>query len=228
LLTAWQKAFDADPVSIYGGIVAFNRPVDLAVAEATKGVFLEVMVAPDYTPEALQHLCERKNLRVLRLPSVAEPVPAAVLALKPIIGGLLVQSQDNLLIDGQNRRVVTTSQPDPALEPDLVFAMKVVKHVKSNAIVLVKDGQTVGIGPGQPNRITSLQIAVRNAGERARGSVMGSDAFFPFSDCVHAAADAGIAAIIQPGGSMRDQESIDACNEKGLPMIFTAVRHFRH
>ena len=228
LLTAWQKAFDADPVSIYGGIVAFNRTVDLAVAEATKGVFLEVMVAPDYTPEALQHLCERKNLRVLRLPAVAEPVPAAALALKPIIGGLLVQSQDNLLIDSQNRRVVTTSQPDPALEPDLVFAMKVVKHVKSNEIVLVKNGQTVGIGPGQPNRITSLQIAVRNAGEHASGSVLGSDAFFPFSDCVHAAAEAGIAAIIQPGGSMRDQESIDACNEKGLPMIFTAVRHFRH
>lgn len=228
LLAAWHLAFEADPVSIYGGIVSFNRPVDLVVAEATKGVFLEVMVAPDYTPEALLHLQERKNLRVLRLPSVASVIPDAVPAFKPIFGGMLVQSQDNLLIDEQTRRVVTTCQPDPDLEQDMVFAMKVVKHVKSNAIVLVKNGQTVGIGPGQPNRITSLQIAIRNAGDKAKGAVLGSDAFFPFSDCVLAAVEAGIAAIIQPGGSLRDQESIDACNEAGLPMIFTAVRHFRH
>ena len=228
ILTAWHLAFEADPVSIYGGIVAFNRPVDLSVAEATKGVFIEVMVAPDYTPEALLHLQERKNLRVLRLPSVASAIPDTVPAFKPIIGGMLVQSQDNRLIDEQARRVVTTSQPDPDREQDMVFAMKVVKHVKSNAVVLVKNGQTVGIGPGQPNRITSLQIAIRNAGEKAKGSIMGSDAFFPFSDCVQAAVEAGIVAIIQPGGSMRDQESIDACNEAGLPMIFTAVRHFRH
>lgn len=228
LLTAWKKAYEADSVSIYGGIVAFNRTVGIEVAAATKGVFLEVMVAPDYTPDALAHLQERKNLRILRLPSAAVPVSDQALSLKPIYGGMLVQSQDNRLIDDQVRRVVTSVQPDPAIENDLVFAMKVVKHVKSNAVVLVKDGQTVGIGPGQPNRITSLQIAIKNAGEKAKGSILGSDAFFPFRDCVHAAAAAGIAAIVQPGGSLRDQESIDACNDAGLPMVFTGIRHFRH
>lgn len=228
LLSAWKKAYDADPVSIYGGIVAFNRTVDLSVAQATKGVFLEVMVAPDYTPDALSHLRERKNLRVLRLPDIAEPLDPSRLAMKPVYGGMLVQDQDLTVFDPEKCRVVTKAQPDPSLSDDLEFAMKVVKHVKSNAIVLAKNVQTVGIGPGQPNRITSLQIAIRQAGEKAAGSVLASDAFFPFSDCVKAAAAAGIAAIIQPGGSVRDQESIDACDEAGLPMIFTGVRHFKH
>jgi phosphoribosylaminoimidazolecarboxamide formyltransferase/IMP cyclohydrolase len=227
LLSAWKKAFEADSVSIYGGIVALNRTVDLAVAQATKGVFIEVMVAPDYTPDALAHLQERKNLRVLRLPAVAAPTDTRP-AVKAVYGGILVQDQDNVIYEQDACRTVTEREADPALQADLAFAMKVVKHTKSNAIVLAKDLQTVGIGPGQPNRITSVNIAVSRAGDKAKGSVLASDAFFPFDDCVRAAAAAGVVAIIQPGGSMRDQASIDACNETGLPMVFTGIRHFRH
>ena len=141
---------------------------------------------------------------------------------------MLVQGQDNRLLDSQACRTVTGARPDPAVEADLVFAMKVVKHVRSYAIVLVKNLQTVGIGPGQPNRITSLMIALDHAGNKASGSIMGSDAFIPFSDCIDAAAKGGIAAIIQPGGSIRDQAVIDACNQNGIAMLFTGMRHFRH
>ncbi len=228
LLDAWYKAFEADKVSIYGGIVAMNRIITLEVAQATKGVFLEVLIAPDFTPDALEHLQERKNLRILRLPGCADAIPTGALTLKHIYGGLLVQDQDTTLYNPAEAKVVTEQQPDAALQDDLDFAMKVVKHTKSNAIVLIKDRQTVGIGPGQPNRITSLQIALTQAGEKSQGAILGSDAFFPFPDCVEAAAAGGIAAIIQPGGSIRDQESIDACNKAGLAMIFTGTRHFRH
>ncbi len=228
LLSAWTKAYEADKVSIYGGIVAMNRTVDLAVAQATKGVFLEVFVAPDFTPEALENLQARKNLRILRLPDVAKPIPTGAHSLKQIYGGLLVQDQDGQLFNDSDCQVVTQAKPDAALQADLVFAMKVVKHVKSNAIVLVKNLQTVGIGPGQPNRITSVEIALKNAGEKAVGSILGSDAFFPFADCVETAANGGVIAIIQPGGSIRDQESVDACDKRNMPMIFTGMRHFRH
>ena len=228
LLQAWQKAYEADSVSIFGGIVAFNRNVDLTVAEATKGVFLEVIVAPDYTQEALSELQSRKNLRILRLPEAARPYAQGSLAYKPIFGGLLVQDQDCSVLDDNKLVLATETKPDESMRDDLIFAMKVVKHVKSNAIVLAKNRQTVGIGPGQPNRITAVQIAVNNAGGQAQGSIMASDAFFPFSDCVEAAADAGIAAIIQPGGSVRDQESVDACNKHNLPMLMTGQRHFKH
>ena len=228
LVTAWKKAYAADPVSIYGGIVACNGVVDESFVAATKGVFLEVMVAPDYTPEALALLQERKNLRVLRLPAVAAPADTARPALKAVYGGLLVQSQDTTVLDWSECRTVTRKALDPALKADLELAMTVVKHVKSNAIVLAKGGQTVGIGPGQLNRVTSVEIAVKLAGEHAAGAVMASDAFFPFDDCVRVAAAAGIRAIIQPGGSIRDQQSIDACDELGLAMVFTGQRHFRH
>ncbi|HBP38184.1 MAG TPA: bifunctional phosphoribosylaminoimidazolecarboxamide formyltransferase/inosine monophosphate cyclohydrolase [Clostridiales bacterium] len=228
LLAAWTKAYEADSVSIYGGIVAMNRTVDLAVAQATKGVFLEVLVAPDFTPEALENLQARKNLRILRLPGAADPFAPGSRCFKQVYGGLLVQDQDTVVYDPAAARTVTTAQPNAMMQADFEFAMKVVKHVKSNAIVLVKDRQTVGIGPGQPNRITSLEIALKHAGAKAAGSILGSDAYFPFSDCVEAAAQGGVAAIIQPGGSIRDQESIDACNKLGLAMVFTGTRHFRH
>jgi phosphoribosylaminoimidazolecarboxamide formyltransferase/IMP cyclohydrolase len=227
LLTAWQKAYAADPVSIFGGIVAFNRPVDLAVAQATKGVFIEVMLAPAYSDEALANLQERKNLRVLLLPDI-QALDKTRPALKAVYGGLLVQDQNSSLLPAEGYKTVTSAQLDPALAKDLEFAMKVVKHVKSNAIVLAKDGQTVGIGPGQPNRVTSVEIALRRAGEKAAGAVLASDAFFPFADWVPAAVTAGVAAVIQPGGSVRDQESIDACNEAGLAMVFSGMRHFCH
>lgn len=228
LLTAWHKAYEADSVSIFGGILACNRTVDLAVAKATKGIFLEVLVAPDFTEEGLAELQTRKNLRILHLPGCDQPAAGGHPAFKPISGGLLVQDEDRSVVDPDTLRVATEASPPEALTDDLVFAMKVVKHTKSNAIVLVRDRQTVGIGPGQPNRITSVEIAIGNAKNKAKGAVMASDAFFPFPDCVEAAAAAGICAIIQPGGSIRDQESIDACNAHQLPMLMTGIRHFRH
>lgn len=228
LLEAWHKAYEADSVSIYGGIVAMNQTVTLDVALATKGVFLEVLIAPDFTADALEELQTRKNLRILHLPGCSNPITPGSLMTKQVYGGLLVQDQDTILYDQSAAKVVTEKSPDARHQADLDFAMKVVKHVKSNAIVLVKDLQTVGIGPGQPNRITSLQIALDHAGEKSQGAILGSDAFFPFSDCVDAAAKGGIVAIIQPGGSIRDQESITACNQNGIAMIFTGTRHFRH
>lgn len=228
LAKAWKKAYVADSVSIYGGVVAMNRQVTLDVALATRGVFLEVLVAPDFSADALAELQARKNLRILRLPDCAAPIRPGALFLKQIYGGLLVQDQDTAVYNNDELRVVTYCQPDESLQGDLEFAMKVVKHVKSNAIVLVKNRQTIGIGPGQPNRITSLQIALKHAGDKAVGSVMSSDAFFPFRDCVDAAAAGGVSVIIQPGGSIRDQDSIDACNMHGLAMLFTGMRHFRH
>lgn len=228
ILKSWRKAYEADSVSIFGGIVALNRPVTLAVAEEMKPVFLEVIVAPSFDSDALELLSSKKNLRLLELPEVADPIPEGSVMLKQVFGGLLIQDQDTNVLNSDEIGIPTIAKPDEAMQADLVFAMKVVKHVKSNAIVLVKDQQTVGIGPGQPNRITSAQIAIKNAGDKAAGSIMGSDAFFPFADTVEAAAEAGIKAIIQPGGSIRDQESIEACDKHGIAMLMTGIRHFRH
>jgi phosphoribosylaminoimidazolecarboxamide formyltransferase/IMP cyclohydrolase len=225
---AWKKAFEADKVSIYGGIVAANRDIDAATAAGMAEIFLEVIVAPSYTNEALDILLTKKNLRVLQLPKVGEPVRAGEIDIKKVLGGILVQDYNSDTPSRDDWETVTEENVDNEYADDLLFAMKVVKHVKSNAIVLVKNKQTVGIGPGQPNRITSTRIAIENAGSDAEGSVLASDAFFPFSDCVEEAAAAGIKAIIQPGGSMRDEESIAACNKHRIPMIFTGKRHFKH
>lgn len=228
LYEAYKKAHDADPVSIYGGIVAVNRPVDRETAEEMRKIFLEIIIAPDFTDEALQVLREKANLRLLRLPAIANPSRAGMLDMKKVAGGLLVQELDTELYDDADATVVTEAQPTPGQLADMRFGMKCVKHVKSNGIVLVKDGMTVGIGPGQTNRVTALELAIKYAGERARGSVLASDAFFPFDDCVELAAKAGIAAIAQPGGSIRDADSIAACNRHGIPMVFTGKRHFKH
>ena len=228
LFEAWQKAYEADSVSIYGGIVAANREIDAETAEDMSKVFLEVLIAPSYTPEALEILCRKKNLRVLELPTVSSPIPGNELNYKRVLGGLLVQDHDRNVYDEKDLRTVTKVEPDPSLREDMEFAMKVVKYIKSNAIVVVKNKQTVGVGPGQTNRVGSAQIAFNFAGEKTKGAVLGSDAFFPFSDCVDAAHEAGIAAIVQPGGSIRDQESIDACDKYGIAMVFTGTRHFRH
>lgn len=225
---AWQKAYEADTVSVYGGIVAANREIDAKTAEEMSKVFLEVIVAPSYTKEALDILCAKKNLRVLELPNISAPIPSDEYNYKRVIGGLLVQDHDRNVYDEKDLKVVTATEPDPALRDDMEFAMKVVKHVKSNAIVVVKNKQTIGVGPGQTNRVGAAQIAFAFAGDKAKGAVMGSDAFFPFRDCVDVAHQAGVAAIVQPGGSVRDQESIDACNEFGIAMVFTGSRHFRH
>ncbi len=222
-LKAYQKAYEADPVSIFGGIVAFNRPVDGPTARALGEVFLEVVLAPGFTEEARAVLGRKKNLRLLQVPGPAE---GAYLDLRRLRGGVLFQDADTH--DPVAPRVVTQKAPTEAEWQDLWFAWKVVKHVRSNAIVVAKGGQTLGIGVGQTNRLAAARQALEAAGEKARGAVLASDAFFPFDDVVRLAGAFGIAALIQPGGSVRDEDSIRAADELGLAMVFTGVRHFRH
>lgn len=230
---AYRRAYEADPVSIFGGIIAANRTVDRETAEEIAKIFAEIVVAPDFSEEALAVLTEKKNLRLLRLADIAEQVPPGSLDIRSVDGGILVQDVDTGLRGEANLRVVTAKQPGERELADMRFAMKVVKHVKSNAIVVAKDGRTLGVGPGQTNRIGAARIALAGPdleeGPRdMTGAVMASDAFFPFEDCVEAAAAAGITAIIQPGGSLKDEDSIRKCDELGLAMVFTGERHFRH
>lgn len=232
---AYMNAYNADPVSIFGGIIACNRKVDAATAAEINKIFVEIVIAPDFDADALEILMAKKNIRLLKLPEISKPNTKEMLDMKRVAGGLLVQERDIGIYDDAELKVVTEKAPTAAEMADLKFAMKVVKHTKSNAIVLAKNGITTGIGPGQTNRITALELAIRYANDldgaeknRAAGSVMASDAFFPFPDCVEAAYKAGITAIIQPGGSIKDQESIDAANKYGIAMVFTGQRHFKH
>jgi phosphoribosylaminoimidazolecarboxamide formyltransferase/IMP cyclohydrolase len=225
LMTAWCRARAGDPVSVFGGVVALNGIVDAALATELADLFLEIVLAPEYSDDALGILRTKKNLRILR---VTPAVPAqGELSLREVRGGMLVQDRDTLLL-GDEPRLVTHRAPTARQREDLLFAWRVVKHVKSNAIVIARDGATLGVGPGQTNRIWALQNAVRQATAGTDGAVLASDAFFPFADCVQAAAAAGISAIIQPGGSVRDAESIAAADEAGIAMLFTGMRHFRH
>ncbi len=228
LYTAYKKAHDGDPVSIYGGIVAVNREVDAKTAEEMAKIFLEIILAPSFCEGALQILTQKKNIRLLALPGLAKPNVPGTLDMKKVAGGLLVQELDTEDLPPEELRCVTKRQPTEAEMRQLRFVWKVVKHVKSNGIALAKDDMTVGIGPGQTNRVTALELAIRYAGSNAKGAVMGSDAFFPFSDSVEAAAKAGITAIIQPGGSVRDEDSIKAADAAGIAMLFTGMRHFKH
>jgi len=228
ILEAWENAYEADPMSIFGGIVALNRTCDAATAALMHKLFLEVIVAPAFTDEAVEILSRKANLRLLVLEHMGQPQIPFDYDLKRVSGGLLVQSQDDLLWDPEALRTVTKRAPDEREMRELEFAWKVVKHVKSNAIALVKGKRTAGIGPGQLNRVTALELAVKYAGENARGSVMASDAYFPFPDCVEVAQAAGITAIIQPGGSKNDHMSIDAADAAGIAMVFTGIRHFKH
>jgi len=223
LAEAFEKAFAADTVSAYGGIIAFNRTVDLTTAQKAAEPFMECIIAPGYEPEALAVLQAKKNLRVLELPIVT----AAEMQVKSVEGGFVVQESDRGQLDLNNIKVVTKKAPTPEELQDLVFAMKVAKHVKSNAIVIAKAGVTIGVGAGQMNRVGSAAIALQNR-EACRGAVMASDAFFPFKDTVELAAEAGITAIVQPGGSIRDPLSIEECDRHGISMIFTGMRHFKH
>jgi len=222
-LEAYRKTYEADPVSIFGGIVAFNRPVDGPTARAMGEVFLEVVLAPGFTEEARAVLGRKKNLRLLQVPG---PAAGAYLDLRRLRGGVLLQDADTA--DPVEPKVVTRKAPTEAEWQDLWFAWKVVKHVRSNAIVVAKGGKTLGIGVGQTNRLAAARQALEAAGEKARGAVLASDAFFPFDDVVRLAGGYGIAALIQPGGSVRDEDSIRAADELGLAMVFTGVRHFRH
>lgn len=229
---AWDKAYAADKVSIFGGIVAINREVTASMAAKMKEVFLEVVVAPSYEEKALEIFREKKNVRVLRLPDITVPQRANALDLKKVNGGLIVQGIDNKLV-GDEVTTVTKRKPTDQEMEDLMFAWKMVKYVKSNGIALAKNKQSAGIGPGQVNRIWAAKQSMEHAAEligpdATKGAVLASDAFFPFPDCVEAAHEAGITAIIQPGGAMRDQLSIDKCDEYGIAMVFTGMRHFRH
>ncbi len=228
LCEAYLRAYESDPVSIFGGIVALNREVDEDTARELAKIFLEIIIAPGFSERALEILTVKKNIRLLRLAAPAKPNSRDALDMKKVAGGLLVQQLDTELFDGDRLTVVTERAPTDRELEALRFVWRVVKHVKSNGIALAKDGMTVGVGPGQTNRITALELAVKYAGDRARGSVMGSDAFFPFDDCVECAHRNGITAIIQPGGSVRDQDSIDLCNKYGIAMVFTGMRHFKH
>ena len=220
---AYSRAYEADPVSIFGGIVAVNGKVDKETAEKMHSIFLEIILATDYDEEALEILTKKKNLRLYKL---SEKNNNHEQQIKSVRGGILVQDFNDKLADEYES--VTEKKVDETQQKDIEFGLKVVKHVKSNAIVVVKDGQTLGIGAGQMNRVGSCKIALEQAGEKAKGAVLASDAFFPMRDSADIAADYGIAAIVQPGGSIRDQESIDACNEKGVAMVFSKIRHFKH
>lgn len=228
LLEAYLRAYEADPVSIYGGIVALNRPVDEATAKELAKIFLEIIIAPSFEPAAFEILAAKKNIRLLELPDLANPNAPGTLDMKKVVGGLLVQELDTELLHEEDIRCVTKRRPTAGELRDLKFVWKIVKHTKSNGIALAKNEQTVGVGPGQTNRITALELAIKYGGDKVRGSVMGSDAFFPFSDCVEAAQKAGITAIIQPGGSIRDEDSIKAADAAGIAMLFTGMRHFKH
>jgi phosphoribosylaminoimidazolecarboxamide formyltransferase/IMP cyclohydrolase len=225
LLAAYEKAFNADSTSAFGGIVALNRSIDAATATALTKTFLECVVAPDCEPEAREILAAKSKLRVLLLPNLQQGEPQTI---RTIAGGFLVQASDDQPIEPSIWRVVSDRQPTEAQMAEMVFAWKVVKHVKSNAIVVTRDRTTLGIGAGQMNRVGSVKLALEQAGDKAQGAILASDGFFPFDDSVRQAASAGIAAIVQPGGSMRDQDSVQAANELGLVMIFTGIRHFMH
>lgn len=222
---SYMKAYEADPQSIFGGIVAVNYKVDKATAEEMHKIFLEIVAAPDYDEDALEVLKKKKNLRILKLKNLQ--AREAKYDIKYLEGKVLVQELNQKMI--KEMKVVTTAQPTAAQLADMEFGMKVVKYVKSNAICIVKNGVTLAIGGGQTSRVWALENAIHNNPDKDfKGAVLASDAFFPFNDCAKVAIEAGIAAIIQPGGSIRDQDSIDVCNENHVPMVFSGYRHFRH
>jgi len=233
---AFQRAWEGDPISAFGGILAVNRTLDVATAEAITGKSkFDAIIAPGYEPEAVHILTTRKrwgaNLRLLEAPSRIENPESKIRGgydLKKVVGGLLVQERDLRLVARDELKVVTERAPTDAEIDEMLFAWRVVKHVKSNAIVFTRDRQVVGVGAGQMNRVRSVRLAVEQAGGKAQGAVMASDAFFPFPDGPEAAAEAGITAIIQPGGSVKDRETIDVCNRYQIAMVFTGMRHFLH
>jgi phosphoribosylaminoimidazolecarboxamide formyltransferase/IMP cyclohydrolase len=228
---AYDRAFSTDPTSAFGGIIAFNRPLDAETAAAVvERQFVEVVIAPRVDAAALAAFAAKENVRVLECGELPA-TPSAALEFKRVTGGLLVQDRDTGIVAAGDLEVVTRRAPTEAEMRDLLFAWKVVKFVKSNAIVYCRDGMTVGIGAGQMSRVYSAKIAgikAMDEGLEVRGSVLASDAFFPFRDGIDAAAEAGVSAVIEPGGSMRDAEIIAAADEHGMAMVFTRMRHFRH
>ena len=231
---AYMKAFNADPTSIFGGIVVFNREIDEKTAKEINKIFVEIIVAPFYEEKALEILKSKKNIRLLQIKNISQKQDEYSYDIKKVAGGILVQEIDSkLLPEGEELKTVTASNPTNQEMKDLMMAWKIVKHTKSNAITIVKDGQSIGIGPGQVNRIWACKQAIEHAYEflgkdSTKGASLASDAFFPFPDCVEEAAKAGITAIIQPGGSLKDDDSIKTCNKHNISMVFTNMRHFKH
>ncbi|MGB7594216.1 MAG: bifunctional phosphoribosylaminoimidazolecarboxamide formyltransferase/IMP cyclohydrolase, partial [Erysipelotrichaceae bacterium] len=226
LYSAWRKAYEADSTSIFGGIVAFNGEVDAKIAHELSEMFLEIILAPAFTEEAFNILSKKKNIRLMTLPALtAKPYLKTSVR---VAGGLLVQDTDRISANPALCKTVTKAQPTKVQFEDAMFGEKVVKHVKSNAIVIVKKGQTLGVGAGQMNRVGAAEIALKQAGEKANGATLASDAYFPMSDTVELAISYGIKCIIQPGGSIKDQDSIDVCDAHDIVMIFTGERHFKH
>ena len=231
LAEAYRRAYSGDTVAAFGGIVALNRPVDLAAAQEISKIFYEVIVAPGYDDKALELLKQRKDVRIIEMGSQkggAGKQASSKMDFRRVSGGFLMQTPDSLAETTSGWRTVTERESTKKELEDLLFAWKAVKHVKSNAIMLVKDSTVVGMGAGQPSRVVSVEIALKKAGERARGSVLGSDAFFPFPDGVELAGKGGVTAIVEPGGSVRDEEAIKVANQYKMAMVFTGVRHFRH
>ncbi|WP_373135280.1 bifunctional phosphoribosylaminoimidazolecarboxamide formyltransferase/IMP cyclohydrolase [Enterococcus durans] len=227
IFAAWNAAYEADPVSIFGGIIVLNREVDLPTAEAMHKLFLEIIIAPSFTPESLEVLKTKKNIRLLTVDFTVKESTYTEETVS-VLGGLLVQDEDVAMEEKQDWQVVTDRKPTEEELAAMAFAWRAVKHVKSNAIVLANEHQTVGIGAGQMNRVGSVKIAIEQAGAKTKDAVLASDAYFPMDDSVEYAAKHGIKAIIQPGGSIKDQASIDMANKYGVAMVFTGVRHFRH
>ena len=227
LMDAYLKAYAADPVSAFGSIIALNQIVDAGTATELAKLFVEAVIAPGYRPEALSILSSKKNLRVLTADLTGTDRDEGRFEIKRVSGGILLQDVDNALL-GPESKIVTNRRPTDKEHQDLHFAWRVAKHVKSNAIVLAQDGCTVGVGAGQMSRVDSVKLSIQKAQPTAKGSVMASDAFFPFRDGIDEAGKAGVTAIIQPGGSVRDSEVIQAANEHGIAMIFTGLRHFKH
>ena len=228
LAQAYLQAYEGDTVSAFGGIVGFNRTVTAGAAEAMNPVFYEVVVAPGYEPEALEILRRKRNLRILEVETGGSELGGISLDIRPITGGVLIQTPDDIDEHPGDWNTATERAPTEAEMDDLAFAWAACKHIKSNAIVFAKNRTLVGMGAGQPNRVVSVHLSQRIAGDKAQGCVLASDAFFPFPDNIELAAEAGVTAIIQPGGSIRDDEVVEAANKHGIAMVFTGVRHFRH
>lgn len=226
LLESYIRAFASDPISAFGGIVGFNQEVDKITANEISKTFLEAIIAPSYSEDALKILSEKKNLRLISMGY--KPAAAKEYWVEPVSGGFLVQERDTAKVSAENLQVVTKKAPTEEQIEELLYAWKIVKHVKSNAIVITKDKQILGVGAGQMNRVGAARIAIEEAKAQIRGAILASDAFFPFSDTVEVAAKAGITAIIQPGGSIRDEDVIAKANEYGIAMVFTGIRHFKH
>lgn len=227
ILEAYMKAYESDPVSIYGGIIVANRVIDLRTANEIGKIFVEIVIAPGFEEDALEHLKQKKNIRIIELENILVKQSKDKFDIKKVNGGILVQDINSELVDGEYE-VVTERIPTKKELEDMMFALKIVKHAKSNGIVMAKNKKTLAVGPGQTSRIWAVENCIKQSNDDIKGGVMASDAYFPFADSVETAAKAGISAIVQPGGSIRDKESIEAANKFGISMIFTKLRHFKH